>query len=126
MQYAFPRFILILCVMLLSSCMPTHEQPYIHQPLTTPAGKACASRCMQGRTHCQQICALKYPSCRSNEPSKFSYHTKIIKDKRTGKKKRVRVQVERSRFKMSSLCSQQCQCAKAHNTCYTACGSEIG
>lgn len=104
---------LILFVCLLSACV---KPKYTYMP---PHDRTCIARCVQGKSYCESLCYLKNPRCLAQaERDLAAYQTEQRVQGLAIKKTLKDFQTDKS-------CQSSCQCVKAYNTCYSACGGQV-
>ncbi len=115
--------ILPLLIVLLSGCGVSYYRKYTYTPPTAPGTDRCISQCWTGRNACQQICALKNPTC-AREAAKDA-NTRYNDYLRQQQAKGLPIKKSLKDFQRTAQCRHSCNCIPAFNMCYTACGGYV-
>jgi len=107
----------------LTACGPIYKTVYDFKPPKSTIARMCINQCMQNKTSCEQICALKSQACQFQAKQNAMNEYQIYKLERERDHKSVDKTVYS--FDDSWGCNQNCGCEGNFRACYTTCGGQV-
>lgn len=115
--------LLSMMAVLLTGCGASYYQKYTYTPPSVPGSERCIAQCWQGRNSCEQICALKNPTCAAEaRTDALTRYNDYLRQRRA---KNLPVTKSLKDFQRTAQCRHSCNCVPAFNMCYSACGGIV-